>query len=261
MRTRREQVDFDNRLAGRRIPTRDELVAGYETQRMTGVYGVTSRVRLLLIGYAIPARATGKRVELIAAQRERLRNQRPIGMFVELYRAGRSATAIARQTGWDRKTVAADLHDAGIRFGALPPIGEWVDRYVTGGETGAEIAASYGVTAAAIYRAMKVAGVARRRAVVRPAATAFSKPTTSRPPAHSPPASRQPASAAGSRSVPSLPTGGPRLPRARTRAGRGLALGSVARGRLWPNARHVNPRMDGQRPEPSSARVVAQPAP
>ena len=79
----------------------------------------------------------------------------------------RSATAIADETGWDRKTVAADLHEAGIRFAALPAIGEWVDRYVTGGETGVEIAASYGVTASAVFRAMNVAGIARRRGVVR----------------------------------------------------------------------------------------------
>ena len=71
-------------------------MAGYEKQRMTieelaVVHGLRpSRVRLLLIGYGIPARSGGTRIELIAAERERRRDQRPIEVFIELYRAGRS---------------------------------------------------------------------------------------------------------------------------------------------------------------------------
>jgi transposase-like protein len=173
LRTRREQVELQDRVAGRREPSGDELLVGYETERLTmeelaARYQITaSRIRVLLIRYGITIRPSGKRGELIAAERELRRSARPVSRFVELHRAGWSATAIAEVTGSTRKQVSADLRHAGISKPTLPPIQQWVQRYTTGGETAAEIAATYGVTSSAVYRAMRHAGVDRRPAVVR----------------------------------------------------------------------------------------------
>lgn len=173
MRTRREQIEFQDRLAGRSEPTRDELLAGYERERLTMEelgerHGMNpSRIRILLHRHDITIRTSGQRPELIDAERARRRGERPVAQFVELYEAGWSATAIAEHTGSNRKLVVADLRDAGVDLRRLAPLEEWIDRYIVDGETAAEISETYGVTAAAVYEAMREAGVARRPAVVR----------------------------------------------------------------------------------------------
>lgn len=62
------------------------------------------------------------------------------------------------------------LRQAGIRLRdgrKLPPVTEWAHRYTGGGETGAEIAATFDVTPNAVLRALSAAGFERRPALVR----------------------------------------------------------------------------------------------
>ena len=81
-----------------------------------------------------------------------------------------SRKATAARVGVHRVVVDDVLRRAGVEFRdrrKLPPLNEWVDRYVDGGETTAEIAATYAASPEAVLRALKLGGIERRRATAR----------------------------------------------------------------------------------------------
>ena len=92
---------------------------------------------------------------------------------MSLYGSGLSRKATAARVGVHRVVVDDVLRRAGVEFRdrrKLPPLNEWADRYVDGGETTAEIAATYAASPEAVLRALKLAGIERRRATAADAA-------------------------------------------------------------------------------------------
>ena len=91
---------------------------------------------------------------------------------MSLYGSGlsRKATAAGRRApGGRRRRVAMRRVEFRDRR-KLPPLNEWVDRYVDGGETTAEIAATSAASPEAVLRALKLGGIERRRATAPDAA-------------------------------------------------------------------------------------------
>jgi len=164
MRSRREQVALKDRRAGVRIPSCAELVAGYVGQGLTMAeladrYQLTeSRMLLLLRRCGIERRRAGIRPERVEADRAERRPPQLVDDIVALYRSGLSRNATAARVGVHRQVVGDVLRRAGVELRGhrkLPPVSEWAHRYIDGGETCAEIAASFAVTPNAVLRLPK----------------------------------------------------------------------------------------------------------
>ena len=176
MRTRREQVALHDARAGVRIPSAEELAAGYVDEGLTSAeladrYGITeARVHSMLCRYGIERRPGGIRPARADAERAQRRPPQLIEDIVTLYRSGLSRTATAARVGVHRKLVDDVLHRAGVEFRdrrKLPPVSEWANRYVDDGETAAEIAATFAVAPETVLHALAAAGIERRPAKVR----------------------------------------------------------------------------------------------
>ncbi len=178
MRSRREQVALTDRRAGVRPPSCDELDAGYVAQGLTAAelaarYGITeARVQALLRRCGIERRPPGIRPERLEAELAQRRPPQLVENVVALYRSGLSRRAVAERVGIHRHTVDDVLRRAGVELRdrrKLPPVSEWAHRYIDGGETGAEIAATYSVSPTTVLQALAEAGIERRPAMVRTA--------------------------------------------------------------------------------------------
>ena len=176
MRTRREQVALHDARAGVRVPSAEELAAGYVDEGLTSAeladrYGITeARVHSMLCRYGIERRPGGIRPERADAERAQRRPPQLIEDIVTLYRSGLSRTATAARVGVHRKLVDDVLRRAGVEFRdrrKLPPVSEWANRYVDDGETAAEIAATFAVAPETVLHALAAAGIERRPAKVR----------------------------------------------------------------------------------------------
>ena len=176
MRTRPEQVALNDARTGARVPSRDELVAGYIEEGLTSAelavrFGISeTRIQSMLVRHGVERRRGGIRAARAEAERAACRPPQLIEEIVSLYGSGLSRKATAARVGVHRVVVDDVLRRAGVEFRdrrKLPPLNEWVDRYVDGGETTAEIAATYAVSPEAVLRALKLAGIERRRATAR----------------------------------------------------------------------------------------------
>ena len=177
MRSRREQVALNDARVGVRAPTVEELIAGYINEGLTTAelaarYGVSeSRVHARLRRRGVQLRPGGIRPERVDAERAERRPVELVEEIIALYQSGLAQSAVAAQVGVHRVVVRDVLRRAGVEQRPvqrkLPPVTEWADRYVDGGETGGEIGASYGVAPGSVLRALAVAGVERRPAKVR----------------------------------------------------------------------------------------------
>ena len=131
MRTRREQVALHDARAGVRVPSAEELAAGYVDEGLTSAeladrYGITeARVHSMLCRYGIERRPGGIRPERADAERAQRRPPQLIEDIVTLYRSGLSRTATAARVGVHRKLVDDVLRRAGVEFRdrrKLPPV-------------------------------------------------------------------------------------------------------------------------------------------
>ena len=176
MRTRREQVDLNDARVGARVPSGEELVAGYVEEGLTSAelaerYGITQTwVHSMLCRYGIERRRAGIRPQRADAERAQRRPPQLVDDIVALYRSGLSRKATAVRLGLHKVVVEDVLRRAGVELRyrrKLPPLGDWVGRYVEGGETAAEIAATFAASPEAVLRALAVAGIERHPAKVR----------------------------------------------------------------------------------------------
>jgi len=176
MRTRPEQVALNDARTGVRVPSRDELVAGYIEEGLTSAelavrFGISeTRIQSMLVRHGVERRRGGIRAARAEAERAARRPPQLIEEIVSLYGSGLSRKATAARVGVHRVVVDDVLRRAGVEFRdrrKLPPLNEWVDRYVDGGETTAEIAATYAASPEAVLRALKLGGIERRRATAR----------------------------------------------------------------------------------------------
>jgi transposase-like protein len=128
-------------------------------------------LQLMLHRCGIEVRPGGIRPERADAERAQRRPPELVAEIIALYLSGLTRKATAARLRVNRVVVNDELRRAGIPFREdkrkLPPVDEWVHRYVDGGETAAEIGATYSVTPTAVLRALAVAGVDRRPGQVR----------------------------------------------------------------------------------------------
>ena len=176
MRSRAEQVALKDARGGVRVPSGAELADLYCDQRLTieeiaEKFGLTSsRVLLLLRRNGIERRPARPRPERLAAQRAARRPPALVEEILALHKSGMSGNAVARRLNVHKAVVAEVVRAAGLELHdrrKLPPLEEWVARYVDGGGTAAEIGASYSVAANTVIRSLKRAGIERRPAKVR----------------------------------------------------------------------------------------------
>lgn len=176
MRSREEQVALKDARDGVRVPSGAELTDLYCDQRLTieeiaQKFGLTAaRVLLLLRRSGIERRPARPRPERLDAERAARRPRALVEQILELHKSGMSRHAVARRLNVHTQVVADVVRDAGLELHdrrKLPPIEVWVSRYVDGGETAAEIAATYSVAANTVIRSLKRAGIERRPAKVR----------------------------------------------------------------------------------------------